>query len=263
MAIPETIRAVVIKEVGVASVDEIPIPKLEDNKVLNQFKAVAQNPTDWKHRDGFATPLPRSWHNPRLQLLRHRRRRRSLRNDIRESSNQVAGFVQGGHFKNRGAFAEYLKTLADLVWFVPEGTLSHEEAATLGCGFWTAVQALFHPTRLGLTEPPAKYNSPDVHDQILAAGSSAHSTPKGKVITILRPKDEAVAYNPNVTIQPTLIYSSLGREFSFEEVFPVSKEDRDHMAAFLTKVLKLVKTGAIKPNRVKLVWMGLREVWRI
>ncbi|KIJ39351.1 hypothetical protein M422DRAFT_257968 [Sphaerobolus stellatus SS14] len=164
--------------------------------------------------------------------------------------------------------------LADLVWVVPEGTLSHEEATTLGCGFWTAVQALFHPTRLGLTEPPAKvkgkkwlqsdylqlirllaaagykvatvsspcnfelakslgatvvfdYNSPGVLDQILTAGSSAHSTPKGKVITILGSKDEAVAYNPNVMIQPTLIYCSLGREFSFREVFPVSKEDRD------------------------------------
>ncbi|KIJ34228.1 hypothetical protein M422DRAFT_182398, partial [Sphaerobolus stellatus SS14] len=70
--------------------------------------------------------------------------------------DQVAGFVQGGHFKDRGAFTEYLKTPADLVWVVPEGTLSHEEAVTLGCEFWTAVQALFHRTRLGLTQPPAK-----------------------------------------------------------------------------------------------------------
>ncbi|KIJ35008.1 hypothetical protein M422DRAFT_34823, partial [Sphaerobolus stellatus SS14] len=51
------------------------------------------------------------------------------------------------------------------------------------------------------------------------------------------------------------IYTYLGREFSFGEVFPLSKEDRDHVAAFLTKVPELVKSGAIKPNRVKL-WEG-------
>ncbi|KIJ34029.1 hypothetical protein M422DRAFT_263987 [Sphaerobolus stellatus SS14] len=327
MAIPETIRAVVIKEAGVAPVTEIPTPKLEDNEVLVQVKAVAQNPTDWKHRDGFANPgtiLGCDFSGIVAAVGP------SVTTSVKVG-DQVAGFVQGGHFKDRGAFAEYLKTPADLVWVVPKGTLSHEEAATLGCGFWTAVQALFHPTRLGLTEPPAKvegekwvfvyggsssvglfaiqllaaagykvatvssprnfelvkslgatvvfdYKSPDVLDQIIAAttpsggiigaldtqGASEGQLlavkafgpeGKGKVVTILGPKDEAVAYNPNVTIQPTLIYTALGREFSFGEVFPVSKEDRDHMAAFLTKVPELVKSGAIKPNRVKL-WEG-------
>ncbi|KIJ34212.1 hypothetical protein M422DRAFT_263703 [Sphaerobolus stellatus SS14] len=87
---------------------------------------------------------------------------------------------------------------------------------------------------------------------VTCAVNAFASEGKDKVITILGPKDEAVAYNPSVTIQPTLVYSSLGREFSFGEVFPVTKEDKDHMAAFLTKVPELVKTGAIKPNRVKL-----------
>ncbi|KIJ23756.1 hypothetical protein M422DRAFT_39466 [Sphaerobolus stellatus SS14] len=32
----------------------------------------------------------------------------------------------------------------------------------------------------------------------------------------------------------------------------MSKEDRDHMTAFLMKVPELVKSGAIKPNRIKL-----------
>ncbi|KIJ34239.1 hypothetical protein M422DRAFT_182407, partial [Sphaerobolus stellatus SS14] len=295
-------------------VTEIPTSKLEDNEDLVQFKPVVQNPTDWKrifssiHSYDPDTILGCDFSGIAGGAGP------SVTTSVKVG-DQVTGFVQGGHFKDRRVFAEYLKTPADLVWVVPEGTLSREEAVTLGCGFWTAVQALFHPTRLGLTEPPAKvegetwvfvhggssmcafyyfyllkktdlllspprnfelvkslgavvvfeYNSPDVLDQILAAGSSAHpkllavkafgSEGKGKVITILGPKDEAVTYNPNVTIQPTLIYSSLGREFSFGEVFPVSKEDRDHMAAFLTKVPELVKTGAIKPNRVKL-WEG-------
>lgn len=45
----------------------------------------------------------------------------------------VAGFVMGATFKDRGAFAEYLKTSADLAWVIPENTISDEQAATLGC----------------------------------------------------------------------------------------------------------------------------------
>ncbi|KIJ28179.1 hypothetical protein M422DRAFT_270583 [Sphaerobolus stellatus SS14] len=86
--------------------------------------------------------------------------------------------------------------------------------------------------------------SSDVLDQILVA-----ITPSGGIIDALdtqgASEDEAAAYNPNVTIQRTLIYTSLGREFSFGEVFPVSKEDRDHMAAFLMEVPELMKSGAI------------------
>lgn len=45
----------------------------------------------------------------------------------------VAGFTQGGTYPDGGAFAEFVRTGADLVWAVPSGTMSHEEAATLGC----------------------------------------------------------------------------------------------------------------------------------
>ena len=47
--------------------------------------------------------------------------------------DHVAGFVHGAAFPDEGAFAEYVKIAGDLVWPVPEGTLSHDEAATLGC----------------------------------------------------------------------------------------------------------------------------------
>lgn len=47
--------------------------------------------------------------------------------------DHVAGFVHGGQFPDEGAFAEYVKTPAELVWAVPENTLSHDEAATLSC----------------------------------------------------------------------------------------------------------------------------------
>ena len=48
--------------------------------------------------------------------------------------DRVAGIVHGGHYKDRGAFAEYVKTPADLTWKIPDGTISDEQAATLGCG---------------------------------------------------------------------------------------------------------------------------------
>ncbi|GJE85024.1 zinc-binding alcohol dehydrogenase family protein, partial [Phanerochaete sordida] len=68
----------------------------------------------------------------------------------------VAGFVHGGTYADRGAFAQYVVAGADLCWAVPPGTLTHEQAASMGCGYWTAVQALFHPDRLGLVEVPER-----------------------------------------------------------------------------------------------------------
>ena len=49
--------------------------------------------------------------------------------------DHVAGFVHGSTFPDSGAFAEYVKTPADLVWAVPENTVSHDEAATFGCAY--------------------------------------------------------------------------------------------------------------------------------
>ena len=49
--------------------------------------------------------------------------------------DHVACFLHGAAFPDEGAFAEYIKTPADLVWVVPANTVSHEEAATLGCAY--------------------------------------------------------------------------------------------------------------------------------
>ena len=88
------------------------------------------------------------------------------------TGDHVAGFVHGSTYRDRGAFAEYVKTDGVLCWKVPEGTLSHEEAATMGCGYWTAVQALFHPKRLGLVEPP---NMTDKEEWVMVNGGSGES----------------------------------------------------------------------------------------
>ena len=46
--------------------------------------------------------------------------------------DHVAGFVHGAMYPDEGAFAEYVKASADLVWTVPENTFSHELAAAYG-----------------------------------------------------------------------------------------------------------------------------------
>lgn len=47
-------RSIVIKAAGVAVIEDAPIPKLRDNYVIVKTKAVAINPTDWKHIDRLA-----------------------------------------------------------------------------------------------------------------------------------------------------------------------------------------------------------------
>ena len=51
----------------------------------------------------------------------------------RSVGEHVAGLIPGSMFKDRGAFAEYVKVPEDLTIVIPPGTLSHEEASTLGC----------------------------------------------------------------------------------------------------------------------------------
>lgn len=48
-----------------------------------------------------------------------------------KKGDRVAGFVHGGNSQAHGAFAEHVKTKADLVWKVPSN-VSAEEAAALG-----------------------------------------------------------------------------------------------------------------------------------
>ena len=51
----------------------------------------------------------------------------------RKVGERVATFTHGGHYTDRGAYAEYLKASADLVWVLPE-SLSYEQAAAMTCG---------------------------------------------------------------------------------------------------------------------------------
>ncbi|KAI0665297.1 GroES-like protein [Cubamyces menziesii] len=150
-AVPQTMKALVIEEGHRVALKDHPVAPVGDNDVLIKTVSVAQNPTDWKHVDTIGVPgtiLGCDFSGHVVQVGKNV--------TTLKVGDHVAGFVHGGAFTDEGAFAEYVKTPADLVWVVPEGTINHDQAATLGCAFWTAAQALFHKTRLNLIEPPAK-----------------------------------------------------------------------------------------------------------
>ena len=44
-------HAIVVTKPGEVAVEEVQIPKLRDDYILVKVKAVALNPTDWKHVD--------------------------------------------------------------------------------------------------------------------------------------------------------------------------------------------------------------------
>ncbi|KAI0748383.1 GroES-like protein [Daedaleopsis nitida] len=120
-----------------------PVPPLEDNDILVKTVSVAQNHTDWKNIDVWGRP------------------------------GGILGCDSSGIVVKAGkgvSTPKHVKNGADLVWVVPDNTLTHDEAATLGLPFWTAVQALYHPSRLGLVEYPA---STSVEEWILVYGGSS------------------------------------------------------------------------------------------
>jgi NADPH:quinone reductase-like Zn-dependent oxidoreductase len=125
----------------VSLVTDRPYPKLRSGYVLVDVKAVALNPTDWKHIDfanveagvlsgcDFAgvvaeigTGYSKDW----------------------RKGDRICGFAHGGNQLQHedGAFAERIAVKADIAIRIPDH-LSFEEASTLGVGVVTCGQGLF------------------------------------------------------------------------------------------------------------------------
>ena len=152
MAIPGTMKALVTLGPKISAVQEVPVPSISDDEILVKVVAVAQNPTDWQrtHFDILLLYLRNLnhlsflYHDVDIDLVGNAGticgcdfsgNVAAVGNNVTHFNvgDHVAGFTHGGFYKDRGAFAEYTKVSADLVWKVPENTLSHEEAATFGC----------------------------------------------------------------------------------------------------------------------------------
>ncbi|KIM27903.1 hypothetical protein M408DRAFT_70528 [Serendipita vermifera MAFF 305830] len=146
MSLPSQHRALVVTEKGKVGVKVQPLPKFSDEEILVRVRAVALNPTDWKHVDYLLKPGQSVGCDFAGDVA-------AVGNNAKNKGfavgDAVAGFVRGGFVvSDNGAFQEYVVTLPESVWHKPE-SLPYEDAAPMGgIALSTAVQALHH--RLGL-----------------------------------------------------------------------------------------------------------------
>lgn len=148
-----TQRAVVIQGPGVAElVDDRPIPKLRDDYILVKTKAVALNPTDWKHIKFLIRepgPLVGCDYAGVVEAVGPKAAKGFSKGD------RVCGVAHGSNAVQHedGTFAEYIVVKADLQIKIPSN-LSFEEAATLGVGVTTVAQGLYQAMGLALPTAP-------------------------------------------------------------------------------------------------------------
>ncbi|KAK7178564.1 putative toxD-like zinc binding oxidoreductase [Paraphaeosphaeria sporulosa] len=122
---------------------EVPIPCISDNEILVKVRAVALNPTDFKHIDVISPPGSIVGCDYAGEVFKVG----SIASKTWKIGDRVAGAVHGGLYPDQGAFAEYLKTDSDLAWKVPDD-VEDAAATTYGVSAVTAMQAL--NARLGL-----------------------------------------------------------------------------------------------------------------
>jgi NADPH:quinone reductase-like Zn-dependent oxidoreductase len=143
MAHAATMKALITVEGHKAEVKEIPIPTLEEDEILVRTKAVTLNPTDWKHVTSMSSPgliVGCDFAGVVEELGPN------VRNTSLKKGDRVAGFVHGSKYKDKGSFAEFLKTNSELVAKIPEN-VTDEVASSLGVGGETAVQVSIFPAR--------------------------------------------------------------------------------------------------------------------
>ncbi|CAH0044396.1 unnamed protein product [Clonostachys solani] len=138
-----------------AAYQDVPKPIISPDEILVKVRAVALNPTDFKHIDAIAWPgtiIGCDFAGEVVEVGANATGSWSV-------GDRVAGAVHGGLYPDRGSFAEYLKTDADLAWKIPEG-VSDAEATTFGISACTAMHAI--NARLGLpwADEAPKHNNP-------------------------------------------------------------------------------------------------------
>ncbi|TEA17828.1 Trans-enoyl reductase lepG [Colletotrichum sidae] len=129
-----------------AAFREVPKPTISADEVLVKVRAVALNPTDFKHIDAISPPNCIPGCDYAGEVVQ-------VGSDAAASwsvGDRIAGAVHGGLYPDKGAFAEYLKIDGDLAWKVPDG-VDDATATTFGVSAITAMHAL--NARLGLPYP--------------------------------------------------------------------------------------------------------------
>jgi len=137
---------------GKVIIKETAVPSVLPGTVVVKNHAVAINPTDWK-----SATRPTSGNIIGCDFA-------GVVEEVGEGvtnvkkGERVASFVRGCSDPENGAFAEYTRQEASLVWKIPAKTSFEEAAAMGGIGPHTAVQSLF--LRLGLPWPTTPTSTP-------------------------------------------------------------------------------------------------------
>lgn len=182
MSLPTTMKAVTIQGQEAVVTSNVPLPKLKDTYLLLKPKAVAGNPTDWKHVTYAIGPQGSILGCDVVgEIVKMGPKVDTSKFQIGE---YVYGFVHGGSVLNpdNGAFAEYValdsylafKTNKDIKYsdkdVVPEGGVTtFEGAATIPCSWTTAFASLFYHLKLERKWEPA---SPQKEYPILVWGGA-------------------------------------------------------------------------------------------
>lgn len=166
MSLPTKMQAVVIDN-GKVVIKTVPLPQLDDEYILIQTKAVAGNPTDWKHvRYAFG---------PNGSIVGVDVAGEIVKLGSKVDTNKyhlgdyVYGFVHGSCHRrpDNGAFADYV-ALDSKVTFtikkglchkdnIPEGPVDCLEAgASIPCSWLTAGATLFYHMGLEMVWEPKK-----------------------------------------------------------------------------------------------------------
>lgn len=162
-------KAVKILSPGQAAVVEVPIPKLRPDYVLVKTKAIALNPTDWKHVDRAATPHATVGcdYSGVIEAVGG-----AVPTDLGlKKGDRVAGFVHGANAVELedGAFGEWLVAKAGLVMKIPDD-MSFEDASALGVGVVTVGQGMYQS--MGLPWPEVGKETVEKNGPILIYGGS-------------------------------------------------------------------------------------------
>ncbi|CAL5867038.1 uncharacterized protein PFLUO_LOCUS1250 [Penicillium psychrofluorescens] len=160
-------KAFCVTAAKVAGVVERTLPKLRDDYILVRVISVALNPTDWKHIDFLAKP-------GQLVGCDYAGIVEEVGKDVQKDfvkGDRVFGLVHGCNDlqEEDGAFAEYVVDKGDTQWRIPNN-ISFQQAATLGVGVSTVIQALYQ--LLDLKWPKNGLSSTDNEGDILIYGGS-------------------------------------------------------------------------------------------
>jgi NADPH:quinone reductase-like Zn-dependent oxidoreductase len=167
--IPKNIKAIQVQPDKTVKIIEFAfgehdlVKNLPKDQVIIQVKAVALNPTDWKHGLG-------DWGSPNTILgcdcagdvVRVGSAVKHLK-----VGDRAAGFNYGGsHQSHNGAYAEYVRLESATTFKIPDD-MTYEEGASIALPHLTAVQVLY--MRLNVPKP---FSHPSDKEIILIWGGS-------------------------------------------------------------------------------------------